>query len=135
MTEGGCLCGSVRYRVTGKPLATILCHCTHCQKSGGSAFSTNLLFKQDGVEVIGALSRYEDIADNGSAVYRCFCPNCGSSVMSILSSAPEVVVIKAGTLDDTSELRPTAQYWRRSAQPWVDGMAELPAFQTTRSAD
>ena len=27
--------------------------------------------------------------------------------------------MRAGTLDDTSWLRPTAHFWTRSAQPWV----------------
>ena len=37
--EGGCLCGKVRYTATAEPVATALCHCTHCQKHTGSAFA------------------------------------------------------------------------------------------------
>src|SRR2546422_6792471 len=38
--EGGCLCGTVRYRVVGNPNPTLtgVCHCTLCQRRTGSAF-------------------------------------------------------------------------------------------------
>ncbi len=32
---------------------------------------------------------------------------------------PELTFIKAGTLDDTSWLRPTMEIWCETAQPWV----------------
>ena len=37
--EGGCLCGKVRYAGEAEPIFAGLCHCTHCQKHNGSAFS------------------------------------------------------------------------------------------------
>ena len=33
--EGGCLCGSVRYRVAGDPVAATLCHCRSCRRASG----------------------------------------------------------------------------------------------------
>ena len=29
--EGGCLCGSVRYRTVGAPVGATICYCTFCQ--------------------------------------------------------------------------------------------------------
>ena len=46
---GGCLCGSVRYECDATPLGTAVCHCTHCQKVSGSAFSVNVLVPAAGV--------------------------------------------------------------------------------------
>jgi hypothetical protein len=40
---GRCLCGSVTYRLTGEPMATVVCHCNHCQRQSGAAFSVNLI--------------------------------------------------------------------------------------------
>jgi hypothetical protein len=37
--EGGCLCGAVRYRVTGDPTIAVVCHCTRCHRMTESAFS------------------------------------------------------------------------------------------------
>jgi len=36
--EGGCVCGGVRYRTTGKPQRVSACACTWCQKRSGAAF-------------------------------------------------------------------------------------------------
>jgi hypothetical protein len=34
--EGGCLCGAIRYRVSGKPANTMICHCRTCRRAAGS---------------------------------------------------------------------------------------------------
>ena len=46
------------------------------------------------------------------------CPQCGSWICGApaFGSAPRV---RAGTLDDTSWLRPTVHFWTRSKQPWI----------------
>jgi len=38
-----------------------------------------------------------------------------------------IIFVKAGTLDDVSDLKPTTHYWVQSAQTWVPllGDAEL----------
>jgi hypothetical protein len=40
---GGCLCGSVRYRLGAEPLTSYVCHCTDCQRRTGSAFALSLI--------------------------------------------------------------------------------------------
>ena len=32
---GGCLCGAVKYQVTGVLRPVVACHCTQCQKTSG----------------------------------------------------------------------------------------------------
>jgi hypothetical protein len=44
--------------------------------------------------------------------------------------APDVAVVRAGTLDDTSWLRPSAHIWTRSAQPWVQIPEGVPRYET-----
>ena len=34
---GGCLCGAVRFEITGPPLWMACCHCRRCLKVGGTA--------------------------------------------------------------------------------------------------
>jgi hypothetical protein len=44
---GSCLCQTVRYKVTGPPQSTIICHCDSCRKSTGSAFMANSFYMKD----------------------------------------------------------------------------------------
>jgi hypothetical protein len=40
MLRGSCLCGGVRYEVTGPVHDVHHCHCSMCRKAHGAAFST-----------------------------------------------------------------------------------------------
>ena len=126
--KGGCLCGAVRYETNATPMATAICHCTHCQRISGSAFSVNVLVPRDRLSISGTPSEYQDQGDSGAPVLRYFCPTCGSSLMSVLGSG--LAAVKAGTLDVASELIPTAQFWTRSAQKWSASIPGLPALET-----
>ena len=37
---GGCLCGAVRYEISGEPVWSAHCHCRSCQKALGASFAT-----------------------------------------------------------------------------------------------
>src|SRR5436190_652026 len=40
---GSCLCGAVRYVVTGEPLLARYCHCSRCRKARGAAHAANVV--------------------------------------------------------------------------------------------
>lgn len=132
---GGCLCGTVRYEIAHTPKAVCTCHCTDCQRLTGSAFSMAILvpaetFRLDGPELKPRLSA----ADSGRAKTHWLCPDCSTWIFGgpPLGSAPPgaIRLVRAGTLDDTSWLRPTVHFWTRSAQPWVTVPEGDPAFET-----
>ncbi|MFO1378607.1 MAG: GFA family protein [Steroidobacteraceae bacterium] len=118
---GGCLCGNIRYTLSAEPLAVVVCHCRNCQKQAGSALSVVAVVARDALELQGAPKVFEDRGTSGQAVYRNFCPDCGSPVLTDTPRAREqgIIFVKAGTLDDVSDLRPSAHYWTCRAQPWV----------------
>jgi hypothetical protein len=121
MATGHCLCGSVTFEFTGDPVATAVCHCDHCQRQSGGAFSVNLIMHESQLTINGTLSTYEERGEKGDAVYvrRRFCPNCGSSVVSELAQRDGIVAIKAGVLDDKSQVKPAVEVWCVDRQPWV----------------
>lgn len=126
---GGCLCGAVRYAAAGEPAMQVVCHCTHCQKQSGSAFSTIVGYPDAAVRMThGAPTVYRDRGESGQAVERRFCGMCGSPLFSIVAVAPGMTFIKSGTLDDTSGFAPAAHIWAKSKQCWVDTGA-VPAFE------
>ena len=59
--------------------------------------------------------------DSGQPVYRHFCPDCGSPVLTDMpkAGAQGIIFIKAGTLDEVSDLKPATHYWTDSAQGWA----------------
>ena len=116
--EGGCQCGRVRYRITAQPLMLVACHCTECQRQSGSAFGMSLIVPQAGVIIEGELKMFERSSDSGRPLKCFFCPDCGTRVYHQPSYGP-VINIRAGTLDDTSDLQPKMHSWTSSKQPWV----------------
>jgi hypothetical protein len=110
----------VRYESDAEPKAIAVCHCTHCQKTSGSAFSVNVMVPAASLKFTGdSLSTYHDHGESGRAVQRKFCRICGSSLASEAEAFPDVVILKAGTLDDRSAAKPIAHIWTASAQAWV----------------
>ena len=52
------------------------------------------------------------------------CSGCSAGpaarpIVSYSDGLPEIAFIKAGTLDDTSWIKPTLEIWCETAQPWV----------------
>ena len=118
---GRCLCGAVTYELAGELIATAVCHCDHCQRQGGGAFSVNLVVHESQLAVAGSLQTYEETGERGDAVYvrRRFCGACGSPIVSELALSAGVIAVKAGTLDDKADVRPTVEAWCVDRQPWV----------------
>jgi hypothetical protein len=118
--EGGCLCGSLRYKVVGKPLGVAICHCVNCQRNTGSAFSVNATFPAGTMTLEGNPSVYDDVGDTGNVVRRVFCGTCGTPIESqSVYSVPNYVVIKAGTFDDPAAFVPDCEVYCDSKLPWV----------------
>ena len=129
MGEGGCSCGRVRYRLTSEPMFVHCCHCLNCQRQTGSAFVINLLIEVDRVEVLAGAPQPVDVPrDDGTPqrIYRC--PACKVAVYSEYG-APAILFVRAGTLDDPSEITPDVHIYTRSKVGWLTLPENVPAFE------
>ena len=118
---GGCQCDSIRYRINSSPHLLYTCHCTDCQKQSSSAFGMSLIVDATAVEFVvgGDRLKFWDTLGEDASLKRCaFCPDCGTRLYHD-SEDGRRFSIKAGSLDDTSQLEPIAHIWLRSAQPWI----------------
>lgn len=115
---GGCLCGSVRYRLSAEPVVTRICWCRDCQHIASNG-TVNALVSSTAIEVSGEPAEYTSQADSGNQVRRRFCPRCGSHLFADSSGRPHLTVVRAGTLDDPSSVRPSANIWSASAPGWA----------------
>ena len=128
--EGGCNCGSIRYRLGGKIMGVAACHCTNCRKQSGSAYSVNMVVKSSDMTVEGELTRYTDSdTDSGQPVIREFCGKCGSPIRSVPEAMPQIAVVKVGTLDVPEAFAPKVHIWTRSAVPWANIPADAIRFE------
>lgn len=125
--EGGCLCGAVRYRVTGQPTRTAVCHCTFCQRRTGSAFGISAYFAEQDVAITqGVLHPYEHRSDESRRWLKMeFCPTCGTTVTWTAELFPGERAVAGGTLDDPNWLKLDRHLWTRSAQHWMVFPAEI----------
>ena len=117
---GGCQCGRVRYQIRADPLAVYVCHCTECQRQSGSAFALSLAVARDALVVDkGAPAIWRREVEGGRMIDCVFCGACGTRLFHNPERNPQASIVKPGTLDDTSWLKPVGHIWTRSAQSWV----------------
>ena len=113
---GGCLCGAIRYEIDGKPFRTANCHCDDCRKSTGSAFATNLFFKEVQITILqGIPKKFKHLADSKGTMIKEFCGNCGSQIFGSGSNRLEAKYIKVGSIDDASFVKPDVNLYTAHA--------------------
>jgi len=115
---GRCLCGAVSYRVSGEPLIARICWCRTCQKISGNG-TANAIFPSAHIEVTGNLSCYVSQADSGNQISRHFCAGCGCHLFASSSASPQFRVVRLGTLDEPSSIKPQINMWTSSAPAWA----------------
>ena len=116
---GGCQCGALRYEVTEAPQMVYTCHCTDCQRLTSSASSMAIVVADGAFRLTRGEPRpLQKTADSGRVNTVWICQQCGSWICGAPTPG-SALRVRAGTLDDTSWLRPTVHFWTRSKQPWV----------------
>ncbi|MFQ5478936.1 MAG: GFA family protein [Candidatus Binatia bacterium] len=127
--EGECLCGSVRYEANADAPVAMHCYCRDCQRATGSAFATIVAVPRERFEVQGPVASYAKTGESGRRVTRSFCRDCGSQLFSEAETAPGVVFLKAGTLNDSAGLEPQLTIWTRSRAAWAELKAGTAEFE------
>ena len=121
--EGGCLCGAVRYRYSGRILRHAVCHCRDCQRVTGSVFHCGVVVEKKGFAVTrGRLRVHRAIGESGRWIDRSLCADCGSHILNELElRGPEFAVIKTGSLDNPSLVPPPDfEIFVKTRMPWVE---------------
>jgi hypothetical protein len=116
---GGCLCGAVRYELSGPEQIEFSCHCRECQYVSGGAPSHLIVMRSENVAITkGEPKEYWTISAKGRRVARLFCAECGVPLFDKNEKLPQYLAVKVGSLDDPSVFRTQANIWTQSAQPW-----------------
>ena len=128
MREGGCLCGKVRYKISGAPIIVAHCFCRDCQRVSGAGHTTGAMFPSDAVEIAGRLSEFQNVADSGSTVTHLFCATCSSRLFGKNTGMPGVMTVSAGSLDEPDDLEPMVAVFGRTRPHWDPIAPEVQAF-------
>jgi hypothetical protein len=117
--RGRCLCGGVRYEVTGPFLRANFCHCSRCRKHTGAAASTQGRVRLADFRLLAGAELIRTFRPDGDGMAKAFCSACGSSLFGgSWPDGPEVS-IRLGTLDDDPAIRPTFHNHVADAPPWL----------------
>ncbi len=124
--EGGCLCGAVRYRVSGEPVATTLCHCRSCRRASGG---TNVAWAVFDNASFAWLNGEPSAYTSSPGIAWLHCGKCGSLVGYRRASRPEHMDITTGTLDDPGRHPPGVEIWLDHKIDWETLNPNLPKRQ------
>jgi hypothetical protein len=122
---GSCLCGAVRFEVTGKFDGFFLCHCSRCRKGTGSAHASNLFSADGALEFLSGAEKVKTFHVAGTRHIRAFCAECGSAAPRLHSMG---LVVPAGSLDTPLDTKPTAHICMASKADWDERLEEAPKF-------
>lgn len=125
--RGSCLCGAVQYEVEGSPMWMGHCHCAHCRKQHGSAFSTYAGWPSERFRFLSGQDRVKGYASS-PGIARQFCEVCGSSLFFASEGNTAGVSIALGTLEGDPGMRAQMHIFVASKVPWYDIQDGLPQF-------
>jgi len=128
MLNGTCHCGAITYEAGGPVIRVSNCHCEDCRKISGATYNTALVMESKHFRVTRGedkISAYE----SSPGKFRCFCRVCSSPIHAYMNYKPEIVIIRAGVLDDASGIKPQMHIWVRAAAPWHKILDDLPQYE------
>ena len=124
---GGCLCGGVRFEVTGPFLRANHCHCSRCRRHSGAAGCMQARVRREQFRLLAG----EDLLrvyGRGEGAVKAFCTVCGSSVFGGTWPDGPQVSIRLGAFDGDPGVRLQFHTWVDSKAPWDDVTDALPRY-------
>ena len=132
LTEGGCGCGAIRYRIAGEVTGSMICHCRTCRRVSGAAVLPWVSLPRSAYEVLkGRPAQFA----SSPPVRRTFCDKCGTQLTYWHESEPDNLDVTTGSLDDPQAHPPSHHSWMSDALPWLKFGDGLPTFPRSRYSE
>ena len=124
--SGSCLCGAVRFELSGEPVWSHHCHCSRCRKTRGTHFATNVFFPLDALRFTQGEERTRAYRPPGAERFtHVFCETCGCT-LPFRNPGRNMVVVPVGSLDDDPHFEPRAHIYVGSKPDWSEVDDGLP---------
>jgi hypothetical protein len=127
LLKGSCLCGAVRYEVTGEPQRFYHCHCSRCRKATGTGHASNVFLQPATLQWLSGEEHVRAFkVPEAQRFTNTFCATCGGPLPR--QRADDVVVVPAGSLDDTPPITPQARIFSASRASWSCSGDDLQSY-------
>jgi hypothetical protein len=117
LAHGQCLCGQVRYAVSGSLGEVRYCHCSRCRRATGSAFSANARVPAGRFALLAGREFVREYEER-PGIFRAFCSVCGSPLYARLDREPEHLRVRIGGLSGALDVEIAAHVWVASKSGW-----------------
>jgi hypothetical protein len=114
--QGGCLCSAIRFRISGEPAFSSVCHCATCRRAGAAPIVAWLTFDRGQIEILSGNPR---TYRSSQGVVRQFCGTCGSQISYESVERPTTIDITTASLDNPNLFPPTLEVWLEHRLSWL----------------
>jgi hypothetical protein len=129
VAEGGCICGAIRYRVSGSPTNSMICHCQTCRRVAASPVVAWVTFP---IAQFQLLQGHPSDFHSSQPVRRTFCAACGTPLTYEHNDSAGFIDVTTCSLDAPGSFPPTHHSWLSHDIAWVRFRDGLPTFQQSR---
>ena len=127
-TEGGCLCGTLRYRLTASPTRGSICYCVDCRRASAAPMVAWVSVCRENFALLSGDLKRIRYAER----LRSFAPCCGTPILIQDEEDAEWIDVTTCSLDHPEEYPPKAAIWIEDRLPWMSNAASLPEFPRSR---
>ncbi|NNC76836.1 MAG: GFA family protein [Woeseiaceae bacterium] len=131
LRTGGCLCGGVRYEVSGEMRPVVYCHCSQCRKTSGHFVAASACSIDDLKMIAEASLRW---FKSSSHAERGFCENCGGNLFWRPLDGRHISIM-AGTIDSPTGVKAIAHIYTGDASDYHVFADDLPQYADRGPAD
>jgi hypothetical protein len=115
IAQGGCLCSAIRFRISGEPVFSSVCHCATCRRASAAPTVAWLTFDRGQIEILSGQPR---TYRSSQGVVRQFCGTCGSQLSYESVERPTTIDITTASLDNPNLFPPTLEVWLEHRLSW-----------------
>ena len=132
VSEGGCLCGSVRYRISGAPRSSSVCFCRSCRLASGAPSVAWFVVDLTQFDLLsGGLTTFQ----SSPPVKRSFCANCGTPLAYQHTDDPTMIELTTATLDNPPRFPPVREIWHSQKVSWAASDPAIPHYSRENESE